>query len=136
MRSLTTITLASLLAVCLGCGPSGMPTLTGTVTIDGKPAPAGISFQFSPVQPGGSSSFAQTDEQGNYAAQFSMRQEGIQEGTHRVQLMPGFFPPDMEPNEARRLNPLKKVPKTYYEEVTQVTIEPGSNTLDITLDSK
>ncbi|MEW4565192.1 hypothetical protein AB1K70_21895 [Bremerella sp. JC770] len=136
MRLFSTITLATLLMACLGCGPAGMPTLTGTVTIDGKAAPAGISFQFSPLRTGGSCSYAQTDENGNFTAQFSMRQEGIQEGTHRVQLMPGFFPPDMDSRDAERMNPLKKVPKSYYEEVTQVTIEPGYNTLDIALDSK
>ena len=84
---------ASLFFFCLasivvtGCGNGGLATLTGTVTIDGELAPAGVGLEFNPLQ-GGSSSYAETDEKGAYVAAYTHKRLGIEPGEHRVKLFP------------------------------------------------
>ncbi|QDU78139.1 hypothetical protein Pan97_52210 [Bremerella volcania] len=134
---------AVLLAAAVGCGGSGLPSLTGTVTIDGKPAPAGVAIQFSPIAEGGSPSYAQTDEQGKYEAQFSFNKTGIQPGEHSVKLIPGSvvtpmpeIGPDGRPVGPPPKNPLANLPKSYWEEIEVIQVDAGSNTHDIALVSE
>ncbi|PQO31228.1 hypothetical protein C5Y96_12850 [Blastopirellula marina] len=133
----------ALLATVAGCGGSGLPSLTGTVTIDGKPAPAGVAIQFSPTAEGGSPSYAQTDANGKYEAQFSFNKNGIQQGEHSVKLIPGSvvtsmpeIGPDGRPVGPPPKNPLGSLPKTYWEEIEVIKINAGSNTHDIALTSE
>ena len=71
-----------------GCNSDGLVTLKGKVTVDGAPAPAGISLQFQPLSEG-SPSYAITDADGNYEAEFSFSKKGIMVGKHRVSFIPG-----------------------------------------------
>lgn len=131
------------LAAAVGCGGSGLPSLTGTVTIDGKPAPAGVAIQFSPIAEGGSPSYAQTDANGHYEAQFSFSKTGIQLGEHSVKLIPGSVEtpmpeigPDGRPVGPAPKNPLAQLPKSYWEEIEVIQVNGGSNSHDIALTSE
>lgn len=148
IQTLRALGLSKLLAVALlaaaaGCGGSGLPSLTGTVTIDGKPAPAGVAIQFSPTAAGGSPSYAQTDADGKYEAQFSFNKTGIQPGEHSVKLIPGSVEapmpeigPNGQPIGPPPKNPMANLPKTYWEEIEVIQVEAGSNTHDIALASE
>ncbi|MFN3150843.1 carboxypeptidase regulatory-like domain-containing protein [Bremerella sp.] len=140
---LTKLFAVALLAAAAGCGGSGLPSLTGTVTIDGKPAPAGVALQFSPTAEGGSPSYAQTDADGKYEAQFSFNKTGIQLGEHSVKLIPGSVEtpmpeigPDGKPVGPAPKNPMGSLPKSYWEEIEVIQVEPGSNTHDFALTSE
>lgn len=131
------------LAASVGCGSGALPSLSGTVTIDGNPAPAGVALQFSPTSEGGSPSYAQTDANGNYEAQFSFNKTGIQPGEHSVKLIPGSVEtpmPEIGPNGRpvgpAPKNPLSGLPKTYWEEIEVITVQPGPNAHDIVLKSE
>ncbi len=47
---------ASLVMASIGCG-NGLSSLTGTVRVDGQPAPEGVSLEFSPTAAGGAPSY-------------------------------------------------------------------------------
>lgn len=141
---LTTIGIACL--VSLGCG-DGLSSLRGTVTIDGKPAREGLGLQFQPIG-AGSPSYATTDKDGNYVAQFTHRASGIQPGKHRVSLVPGGggggeqIPDNIDDAMSRRkvdtaeqANRRAQLPQSYYSEITVITVESGSNTINIALES-
>ena len=99
-------------AASVGCGSGALPSLSGTVTIDGNPAPAGVALQFSPTSEGGSPSYAQTDANGNYEAQFSFNKTGIQPGEHSVKLIPGSVETPMPEIGSRGGRAKTKIPPT------------------------
>jgi len=126
-----------------GCSGDDLATLTGTVTIDGKPAPEGLSIEFAPIDGPGSPSSARTDADGNYVAMFTFKKEGIQPGRHRVHLMPSQIERPMPqigpdgkplPSEAdEAIARFGKLPEKYWREIEIITIEPGANTKNIDL---
>lgn len=131
-----------LLAIGLcGCAENNLSTLEGTVFVDGNPAPPGIALSFAPLK-GGSPSYASTDEAGHYEAAFTFREKGIEPGKHRVQLVPGGggqesmprIGPDGKPIPSESSSP-PKFPRDYYQEITTITVEPGSNEIDLELTS-
>lgn len=122
-----------------GCG-NGLASLSGTVLINGKPAPEGVSLQFQPTFEGGSPSYAMTDKEGKYTAQFTFKSAGIQPGEHNVFLIPGavktpmpVIGPDGNPVGPPPTNPMKNMPRSYYESITLIEVESGSNEKDIQL---
>lgn len=138
-RDLTQIAIySSALLLLTGCG-NDLSTLEGTVLVDGETAPEGLSLQFTPTEPGGSPSYASTDQDGHYEANFSFREQGIQPGRHSVRLVPGgggqhsmpTIGPDGKPQPASAKT--ANFPESYYEEIQTVTIEPGSNEIDLDL---
>lgn len=133
-----------------GCGNDGLATLTGTVTIDGELASAGIGLEFNPLQ-GGSPSYAQTDEQGVYEAAYTHKRMGIEPGEHRVKLFPAGggggggrpvrekmpVPGENAAGSMRGSSPSgPKLPRSYYSEIMKITVEPGNNTITIPLESE
>lgn len=126
-----------------GCG-NGLPTLQGTVTVDGQPAPNGISLSFSPISDTGATSYATTEANGAYEASYTFQEKGITEGEHIVALVPGggAVPesmPEIGPNGKPVPGSQEKppeFPKEYYQEIERITIEPGSNQIDIDLSTK
>jgi hypothetical protein len=126
-----------------GCGgPS--TTLTGSVTIDGRPAPAGLLLEFSPTATG-TSAYAATDAQGRYEACLTFQRTGIEPGEHRVRLMPGSGtlsaapesgaapprrPPTSPPGNAASF------PRAYYAEIERIVIQPGRNHHDLSLSTE
>lgn len=141
IRGVRVMVLVMLLPLVTGCG-NGLSSLTGTVTVDGQPAPAGISLILSPVDSGGSPSYATTDEKGRYEAAFTFQQKGIMPGRVRVQLMPGDGGSSSMPvikdgkPVANSQNTRPQFPKEYYEEILIITVVEGSNTIDIPLSTK
>ncbi len=137
---------AAFLVTLTGCG-NGLSSLQGTVQVDGSPAPAGISLQFSPVS-GGSPSYAETDDQGRYEAAFTFREKGIEAGEHIVSLTPGggaasgsmpVIGEDGRPvtsANAASNGAAASFPQKYYSEITRITVEPGANDIDIELESQ
>lgn len=125
----------------LGCG-NGLSSLNGTVTVDGKPAPAGISLSFSPVDAGGSPSYATTDGQGRYEAAFTFQEKGIQPGRIRVQLVPGgegsTSMPEIKDGKpvVKPENKRPQFPKEYYQEIMIITVAEGANTIEIPLSTQ
>jgi len=139
----TRLLAAVVLVAAVGCGGSGLPSLTGTVSIDGKPAPAGVALQFSPTLEGGSPSYAKTDAEGKYEAQFSFNKTGIQLGEHSVKLIPGSVEtpmpeigPDGRPIGPPPKNPMANLPQSYWEEIETIQVTAGSNSHDIVLQSE
>ena len=124
-----------------GCG-DGLSSLTGTVTIDGKPAPEGLSLTFQPLE-SGSPSYATVDRDGAYEAQFTFKRSGIQAGKHRVHLIPSevsrpmpVIGDDGKPiadESSDAVDRFSNLPEDYYREIEIITIEPGANTKDIKL---
>lgn len=130
--------MAAMAICCIGCG-DGLSSLQGTVTIDGSPAPAGLSLQFTPTETGGSPSYASTDEHGHYEAAFTFTRKGIEPGRHLVRLIPGGgettmpkLGPDGKPEPAPP-SPFSKLPGKYFEKIQDIQVNNGGNTVDIHL---
>jgi len=121
--------LSLLLLVLLGCSSSSdveMGTVTGTVFIDGTPAPPGLQLEFDPVAKGVRGSTAVTDESGNYEAVYSLSLKGVRVGPCVVKLVPPMTAPP-----APGAKPNLPFPDQYYDEIRQATISPGHNTIDL-----
>lgn len=121
-----------LLAAC-GCGPGDKTTfggVTGTVYIDGKPAPAGLKLEFDPVTKGVRGSTAVTNASGQYEAVYSLSRNGVRQGECVVKLVPPERIP--APGKKRKL----PFPEEYYESIQQVNIGPGNITLDLEISKK
>lgn len=141
MKKYALLSIAALFLCLSGC--DGLASLEGTVTIDGEPAPAGVSLQFTPVTGKGSPSYASTDASGHYEAAFTFQKMGIQPGEHSVRLMPSQVEtpmprigPDGRPVGPPPVSPLKNLPQEYYQEIQKITVEPGSNTINLDLKSE
>ena len=80
-RTLAAIVLPAVLLV--GCGGPSLGTVTGTVTIDGKPAP-NVTVTFVP-EAGGRASTGVTDSEGKYELLYSV-DKGALIGKHKVAL--------------------------------------------------
>ena len=122
--------------VLSGCG-GGMPSVTGMVTIDGKPAPPGLQIDFQPDVPNSSSSTGYTDEAGNYEMRFTPAKPGVMLGVSKVQV---YVPRKMNSDGIPAIPPqLKgiKIPKEYNEQ-SELTyeVQGGSNTFDIDIQTK
>lgn len=137
------LSIAALALCVVGCG-DGLSSLKGTVTIDGQPAPAGVSLEFQPTDPNGLPSYAVTDASGAYEAAFTHKKKGIQPGETIVRLAPSeieepmpVIGPDGKPVKSDKpKNPLANLPGDYYKQIETFTVNPGSNTKDIELKSK
>lgn len=113
------------LAIVGGCGGSGdrpeLGTVTGTVTLDGKPLPnAKIVFQHMEKR------FSQgvSDENGKYELTYIRDIKGAALGTHSVSI------------RAKNANNREIVPPKYNSKTTlSVNVEPGHNSLDFNLTS-
>ncbi len=90
MIMLRQLSIACLLAVCLGCGGESfsMAPVSGTITLDGKPlVDARVGFE--PKRSGkelaaGPGSYANTDQQGRFVLKSLDGRKGAVVGTHRV----------------------------------------------------
>lgn len=122
------------LLTAVGCGSGSdvsIGTVTGTVFIDGQPAPAGLNIEFDPVAKGVRGSTAVTDDSGNYEAEYSLSTKGVRLGTCVVKLVqPNVAPP------APGQTPKRPFPNEYYEEIRQVNISAGHNTIDLEISKK
>jgi len=115
-------------AGCLvGCGAQdGAPlgTVTGTVTLEGKPV-EGVTVQFQPEQ--GVPSYGTSDEEGKYELAYVGPKMGAEVGRHTVQLSytgedSSGDPLPMDIRIPREFGPGSKVVRE---------VEPGQNTFDL-----
>jgi len=131
-RSGQAATVALLLGLLAGCGQDGPPlgTVTGTVTLDGKPvADARILFQ--PAE--GSPSLAITDDRGNYNLAYAPGKFGAMLGEHQVQITTGglFRMPDGTEQDRKEI-----LPDSCHSNSALVrTVEPGANVIDFEIRS-
>ena len=117
-----------LLGANIGCSSGDAPELasvTGVVTLDGKPLPdASVVFQSND----GFLSVGTTDVQGHYELRYSLDHYGTPRGTYRVRISTGKFSDSGEIPE--------KVPSRYnYKSELSQVVESGNNEIDFALTS-
>jgi hypothetical protein len=116
--------LFALFATAVGCGPA-MGDVSGTVMMDGKPAP-GVQVEFASAGDG-ASAVGFTDEQGNYTLKFPGRVDGAPPGDYIVRLT------GVEREDAPGL----LIPEKYnVASDLKRTVEAGSNDFDFEITSK
>lgn len=119
---------AFMLISIVGCGggnQSDLARVTGTVLVDGQPAPAGVKLEFDPVTQGVRGSTAVTDASGAYEAVYSISRNGVRLGECVVKLAV----PEVAPSKPGQ-KPKLPFPEKYYQEIRRVDITGGSNQLD------
>jgi hypothetical protein len=104
-------------------------TVSGTVTIDGKPG-SDVFVRFTPDN-GGRPSSGTTDENGFYRLTYSVAAPGAKVGMHSVSIV-SSIPIDTSDPQAMMNPPPGNVPKAYQEMKKQVEVKPGKNTIDLT----
>ena len=127
--------LVTTLTLIAGCQPPGpvrptLGTVTGTVTMDGKPL-ADVLVTFEP-QAGGRQSMGTTNAQGVYELTYDVETKGAVVGSHRVTVTtPGVSEAPDPSGEAK-----DPVPAKYNTESTLVEeVKAGANTIDLELTS-
>lgn len=137
-RRLIILVVAALPLWAAGCGPRGVgATCTGTVTIDGKPAPAGIRIDFQPQGPGGSPSMGITDALGKYELRFTATRPGVMPGECLVRVtVTREMSAQGVPTVPEALKAVV-IPDHYGQQSTLTrTVKPGPNQIDIDIDTK
>ena len=127
-----------LVILAAGCSRGGVgATASGAVTIDGKPAPAGILIEFHPQVAGSSPSMGVTDASGRYVLKFNVNKVGVMPGDSVVSLsIPPSIGPDGVPKVSMSLaNP--RIPENYFGPKSKLvrTVKPGGNDIDIDIDT-
>ena len=124
----------------LGCGGEKVASVSGTVTLDGKPLPnAAVTFQ--PVGEGsltpGEGSYARTDNQGRYTLERKGGQKGAVVGRHRVEITARIDDGQDKPDQDRRTRAKERVPPRYNTQSTlNFEVKPGENTANFPLESQ
>jgi len=119
---------AFLLAALAGCSRSDRPPLgivTGTVTLDGRPL-AAAAVHFTPNGPG-RTSLGSTDAAGAYRLRYLRDIEGANLDRHTVRIMTAT-----EENGGREILP----PRYHSATVLEATVQPGTNRIDFSLQSR
>ena len=127
------LTMLSGLACASGCGrQSAGATATGTVTIDGRPAPSGIRVDFLSVAAGGSMSTGYTDDSGRYDLFFNANLRGVMPGDCIVRLsLSETTGADGLPAIPEALRHIR-IPASFGEQSETIrTVNPGANTIDL-----
>jgi len=118
-----------LLLSAIGCGgDKGVPplgTVTGVVTLDGKPL-VDATVAFAPEK--GRISMATTDAAGRYELIYDGRNKGAVIGWHRVLI-------DTTPSMDEK-NPILVPPRYNAQSVLTADVKAGVNTFDFALQSK
>lgn len=121
-----------------GCGSSGptLGTVTGTVTLDGKPVSQAL-VTFISKEPDGTSSFGMTDANGKYRLEFTTERMGAMLGDHDVEIVTKQVSKSEEPDtgvvEKTEFVP---IPKHYSRGALTAKVEAGSNVCDFALTTK
>ena len=140
MKAIFSLVLGLVMTISLGCdgGASDLPdlgTVTGTVTVDGKPA-ADLTVGFAP-EGGGRPSTGTTDAQGKYELMYNATNMGAKVGKHSVSL--SFVREYTEEELADPNITLKKPEGDVSQKIAgwsqQVEVKAGSNTIDLAVTS-
>lgn len=119
---------AVLLAALAGCSRSERPPLgivTGTITLDGRPL-ADAAVHFTPEGPG-RTSLGSTDAAGEYRLRYLRDIAGANVDRHTVRIMTAT-----EENGGREILP----PRYHASTVLEATVQPGTNRIDFSLQSR
>ena len=126
-------------AVCVlvtaaGCG-DGLGQVRGRLTIDGKPAPAGLILEFQPQSNGGPPSYGRTDGNGGFEVWQSGNKKGLVAGPCLVRIT---MPP-VDTSSPGRPTPLADELRTLviperYNSASNVTLDIKKGPQDIDID--
>tara|TARA_E500000081_G_scaffold128470_1_gene136836 strand:+ start:92 stop:499 length:408 start_codon:yes stop_codon:yes gene_type:complete len=108
---------------CSGGSKSLGSSVTGTITVNGSPAPAGLEISFQPSGDG-SPSFGSTNSEGQYELQRTPRSKGATPGENIVTVT---FPINEDEEAPADL----KILKTFTDGSYKVTVSKGQNTIDL-----
>ena len=114
------------LAAVVGCGNGSTSlgsSVTGTVTVNGSPAPAGLEISFQPAVDG-APSFGSTNSEGKYELRRTPRTKGATPGENLVSVA---FPM----NEDEEAPADIKILKTFQDGTYKVNVSSGQNTIDL-----
>ena len=119
-----------------GCKPEMGATVTGRVTFDGQPAPAGVIVSFQPQVPNSSASTGVTGPDGRYDLRFNARLRGAMPGESVVSLAIAedvdTGSPEGRPEPKRR----PVIPPQYGAKSTvRKDVKPGPNVIDIDIET-
>jgi hypothetical protein len=135
---------ASLCLALGGCGPKGDPNpprarVSGTITLDGEPVPAGI-IEFIPVEPGQLAAQGTVGDDGRFVIE---QAGGPSPGEYKVEIrcakktgrrIRSMSSPDPDGTIDERV---AVIPDRYHSPTTlKQTIKPGDNALEFKLTSK
>ena len=128
------LSLFVMLIAAIGCQrlPADMGSVSGTVTLDGKPVSQAM-VTFTP-QTGGRESFGVTNESGVYKLRYSSQEMGAKIGGHEVRICPV----GIEPRQPRtKQQPAADgLPGHYYgNDFLVQQVAAGHNTIDLNLSS-
>ncbi|MFN3161128.1 MAG: carboxypeptidase regulatory-like domain-containing protein [Rubinisphaera brasiliensis] len=114
-----------------GCGGGGdtpdLGKVSGKVVIDGNPA-ENVQVTFTPTA-GGRQSIGETGADGGYQLVYSSDDMGAIIGDHNVTISPII---ELDPESNDTMNSGSSVPKEYLDVTKTVTVEAGSNEIDLT----
>jgi hypothetical protein len=136
MNRRSTLLLLVVAAASLGCSDSLDATVVGTVSLDGKPVGPGV-VTFVPVegsQPNPASGPVQPN--GTYALKTS-RTEGLTPGKYKASVSI-WDQPEVPKGERSMITPKLITPEKYADPETsglEYQVDPGDNTIDLTLTS-
>lgn len=134
-RILVVMSFVAALVAMPGCQPSVGATASGTVTIDGQPAPAGIRIDFEPQARGSSSSTGYTDATGRYRLMFNVYTVGVMPGESVVRLS---IPPEVsiegKLSIPEGLKGIRLPDSVGMKSTLRRTVKPGANTIDIAIE--
>jgi len=130
---LTCIAALVTLVAVVGCGGGSTSlgsSVTGTVTVNGSPAPAGLNVMFQPVGDG-VASFGYTNSEGQYELQLTPRTKGATPGENLVSV--NFEVNEVsEGEEAPEVDtPSFEILKDFRDGTHKVTVSRGKNTIDL-----
>lgn len=132
--------IVSPIVLCLlsGCGGGDGPDLaavSGTITIDGKPAPK-LEIRFIPETAGGSPSYGVTDADGHYTLMFNSSRNGAMPGKHKVEI--AAVPPETgEDGNPLPGQAIVEVPSRYGTSGTlSAEVKNDGSPIDFSLESK
>lgn len=131
--ALTCFTALVTLVAVVGCGGGSTSlgsSVTGTVTVNGSPAPAGLNVMFQPVGDG-VASFGYTNSEGQYELQLTPRTKGATPGENLVsvnfevnEVSEGEEAPEVE-------TPSFEILKDFRDGTHKLTVSRGKNTIDL-----
>ena len=148
MKKYCALLVATLLVAVFatGCGPKPIKTegVTGTIKLDGTPQ-KDVNVYFIPVEQGGSSGYAKTDENGFYKLQtlLGAAEAGTTPGKYKVK-----FDYQIQIEDGTMMENGQEIPKyksqpglakKWTSEETsgvEVEVKPGDNTFDFEITSK
>lgn len=121
-----------------GCGRSVGATVSGVVSIDGRPAPVGVRIDFEPQVENASSSTGYTDAEGRYTMMFNAAVVGVMPGESvvRLSVVPVIDPRTGKPETPDNLKGIL-APASLGQNLTlRKTVKPGHNEIDIAVETQ